>query len=140
MHSQKIYKSKISYWLLSILLVVFGSVLILLLSENKTWYFILLFLALFAFIIQIFVSTRYIIDGSLLKIRSGIFYKLDLDIQLIRKVESSNSPLSSPAASFDRLEIFYNKFDSVLISPERKEEFVNDLKSINNSIEIRIQS
>jgi hypothetical protein len=138
MHSQKIYKSKISYWLLSILLVVFSSVIIHLLYENKTWYLILLFLALFVFIIQMFVSTRYIIDGSILKIRSGIFYNFDLDIQLIRKVESSNSPISSPAASFDRLEIFYNKFDSVLISPERKEEFVQDLHSINNSIEIRI--
>ncbi len=135
---QKVYKSKISYVLLGILLTVFSSVTILLLNEEKAWYLVIFFVCLFAFIVQMFLSTKYIIDGTTLKIRSGFLYKLDLDITTIKKIEASNSPLSSPAASFDRLEIIYNKFDSVLISPERKEEFVNELQSINNSIEIKL--
>jgi hypothetical protein len=43
--------------------------------------------------------------------------------------------MSSPALSLDRIEIFYNKFDSVIISPKNKADFVAELKSINPAIE-----
>ncbi len=134
---QKVYKSKISYGLLGILLTVFSSVTILLLNEEKAWYLVIFFVCLFAFIVQMFVSTKYIIDGTTLKIRSGFLYKLDLDIQQIKKIEETNSPLSSPAASFDRIEILYNKFDSVIISPKDKHLFIEDILKINSSVEIK---
>ncbi len=134
---QKIYKSKISYGLLGILLTVFSSVTILLLNEEKAWYLVIFFVCLFAFIVQMFVSTKYIIDGTTLKIRSGFLYRLDLDIQQIKKIEETNSPLSSPAASFDRIEILYNKFDSVIISPKDKHLFIEDILKINSSVEIK---
>lgn len=43
--------------------------------------------------------------------------------------------LSSPALSLDRLEVFYNKFDSVIISPQNKEDFIVALQNINPAIE-----
>ena len=46
----------------------------------------------------------------------------NIDIKSIRKIIETYNPLSSPAASIDRLEIFYNKFDSILISPKDKKE------------------
>jgi hypothetical protein len=46
--------------------------------------------------------------------------------------------LCSPALSLDRIEIFYNKFDSVIASPENKADFVAELKSINPAIEYLI--
>ncbi len=132
-----VYKSGISYWLLSILLIVLSAVSILLYLDGVPWYALLLVFALFAFILQLFVNTYYIIEDDVLKIRSGFLYKLNVDIHQIKKIEETNSPLSSPAASFDRIEIIYNKFDSVIISPKEKQIFIQDILQINPSIEVK---
>jgi hypothetical protein len=86
---------------------------------------------------QLFINTYYVIDKESLKIKSGFLYNAIIDIHSIRKIEESNSPLSSPAASFDRLEIIYNKYDSILISPKDKHSFIQDILKINPSIEIK---
>jgi len=52
----------------------------------------------------------------------------------IRKIEETNNPLSAPALSIDRLEIHFNKFDSLLISPKNKKDFIADLQQINPEI------
>jgi hypothetical protein len=44
--------------------------------------------------------------------------------------------LSAPATSFDRLEILYNSFDTVIISPKDKSGFITHMKTINPSIEV----
>jgi hypothetical protein len=62
---------------------------------------------------------------------------LNIDIHQIKRIEETNSPLSSPAASFDRIEITYNKFDSVIISPKEKLGFIQDILQINPSIEVK---
>jgi len=82
------------------------------------------------------LNTNYTIkaDGSL-KVRCGFFVNLLIDINTIRKIEATKSVLSSPALSLDRLEVFYNKFDSVIISPQNKEEFITQLQNINPAIE-----
>lgn len=82
------------------------------------------------------LNTNYTVrgDGSL-KVRCGFFVNLLVDINTIRKIETTKSILSSPALSFDRLEVFYNKFDSVIISPKNKEEFIAQLQNINPAIE-----
>lgn len=82
------------------------------------------------------LNTNYTIrgDGSL-KVRCGFFVNILIDINLIRKIEATKSVLSSPALSLDRLEVFYNKFDSVIISPQNKEEFIAQLQNINPAIE-----
>jgi len=46
----------------------------------------------------------------------------------------TNSILSAPALSFDRIEIFYNRFDSIVISPGDNAAFIADLKEINSAI------
>ena len=60
----------------------------------------------------------------------------NIEIKTIRKITETYNPLSSPAASIDRIEIFYNKFDSVLISPKKKKEFIEDILKINPNIEV----
>ncbi len=134
---KKVYKSGISYWLLSIIMLVLSTVSVLLYLDGVPWIALLLILALFLFILQLFVNTYYVIEKEMLKIRSGFLYKLDLDIQQIIRIEETSSPLSSPAASFERLEIIYNKFDSVIISPKEKQLFIQDILQINPSIEIK---
>ena len=88
----------------------------------------------YIFILYIFFSTKYIIDVGVLKIRSGILFKKDVKIQDIKSIYKTNTIMASPAASFDRLEIKFDKFDSVVISPENKVDFLNDLLKINPNI------
>jgi hypothetical protein len=44
---------------------------------------------------------------------------------------------NTPALSMDRIEIFYNKFDSVIVSPESKLEFIAELTSLNPAIVVK---
>ena len=61
--------------------------------------------------------------------------KTTVTINSIRKIKETNNPISSPAASLDRIEVFYGK-QSVIISPKQKTEFINHLLSINPRIEV----
>ena len=61
-----------------------------------------------------------------------------IDISKIRKIEKTNSILSSPALSLDRIAIKFNKFDEVYISPKEKQAFVDELLNVNPDIEIKI--
>lgn len=95
---------------------------------------ILLLLLTFVFI-NGFFNLRYTIDKDRLDIYYGFFsYKLSIDINSIRKIEKSRSILSAPAASMNRIEIHYNKFDSILISPKDQQEFIHNLCQINPNI------
>ena len=69
------------------------------------------------------------------KIKSGFFSYKPIEITTIKKVRASNSILSSPAASLDRIAVSYGQFDQVLLSPIDKIEFVEHLQKINPNIE-----
>jgi hypothetical protein len=90
---------------------------------------------LFGFVLHLFFTTEYTIDGSVLKIKSGFFSYKPIEIATIKKVRASNSILSSPAASLDRIAVSYGQFDQVLLSPIDKIEFVAHLQKINPNIE-----
>lgn len=72
-------------------------------------------------------------------IRSGLITNQKIDINDIRKIVQTTNPMSSPALSLDRIEIFYHKFDSIIISPKDKILFIEDLKRINPAIEIDLK-
>jgi len=78
-----------------------------------------------------FMTTYYTIDGNKLYVKSGFIVNINIDISTITKIEPTNTVLSSPALSFDRLEVFYNKYDSVVISPGDNARF---MQSCNRSI------
>lgn len=134
----KIYKSKISLLLL-ILITFLMAALMLLMVWKESWVGFSLMAITSLFLLHLFVSTYYTIEGSQLKVRSGLLVNLGIEIGSISKVVKSNSFLSSPATSFDRIEIRYNKFDSVIISPADKSEFVRALKHLNPAIEVNLE-
>lgn len=96
---------------------------------------ILMLVLMSVLLAPMFFNTRYTIgsDGILL-IKCGIFINIKVPINSIYKVENTDSILSAPALSMDRMEIFYNKFDSVVISPADKAAFVAELQKINPGI------
>jgi hypothetical protein len=140
----KTYKSKVSYSLLAFVFAVFyGPLIPNVILEGFNFNILVLILILsivFAFIVHVFLQTRYIIKNDMLIIKVGFFEYRPIDIQQIKEISSSNSLISSPAPSFDRIEIKYAKFDSVLISPLHKTAFVNDLISINPTITNKVIS
>lgn len=130
------YKSKIDLWLVLFLAVTLGGSAIKMLYDG-IWngFFILLFTI--AFVVQMFVTTYYIIDQEKLIIKSGFLVSLSIDINTIKKIEETNNILSSPALSLDRIEIFYNMSDNIMISPKDKAKFVAAIQKINPQVEIK---
>jgi hypothetical protein len=138
----KTYKSKVSIGLflfmnVPLLAAIFLPFILEDAKDAKTT-LVLIILPILIFLNYVLFSNRYIIHQDRLEIKSGIFNNSSIPISQIKKLEKSNSLWSSPAASLDRLEILYNKWDSVLISPENKEDFIADLKQINPDIIIKL--
>lgn len=134
----KKYPSKVSYGLLVfIFLIFFGSLAFSFIGEelNRKMIVALAFLILvYIFILHLFLKTEYIIDEKQLKIKCGFFSFQPIDIHTIKEVSRTKNLMSSPAPSFDRIEIKYGKFDTILISPKDRFHFVKDLMEINPNI------
>ncbi len=132
----KTYKPKLGLEIIIPISLIFGWTIYHLICE-KAWTGVILNSMALLIISYIFLTTKYIIDKENLYIKSSFFYNLNIEIKTIRKVSKTYNILSSPATSIERLEIFYNKFDSILISPKEKKEFINNLLEINPNIEVK---
>lgn len=130
----KVFKSKIDWWF-GLLLVypIFMSVKSMLLGE---WVGLLGLSIVVVLILFFSKTTRYIINDNQLIVKSTWVVYERIDISKITKIEKTNSILSSPALSLDRIRIRYNKYDEVLISPKVKKEFVDELLKVKPTIEI----
>ncbi|GHB75652.1 PH domain-containing protein [Persicitalea jodogahamensis] len=131
------FRSKIGLEIAIPLSVVLVGVMALMVYDNS-WPGFFTVLATSAFIIHMFLTTFYRIEGSTLIIKSGFFYNKKLAIGSIKSISSTMNPLSSPATSIDRLEIKYNTYDSVLVSPKEKGKFIEHLQEINPKIELNL--
>lgn len=87
-----------------------------------------------AFTFSILFGIRYIIRDDRLIVKVSIYMSRKIPIQEIVEIRPTRNPISSPAASFDRYQIRYKRSKTVIISPERPEEFIADLKRINPNI------
>lgn len=132
----KIYKSKISIGLTVFLLILFAFIGYEMFSESFNFLAVIFFIVPILFCIYVFISIKYTITDSNLNIKAGFLVNWDIDIATIQKISETNNIMSSPAASLDRLEIIYNKYNSIIISPQRKKQFISDLLAINPNIEV----
>ena len=78
-------------------------------------------------------TTYYRLEGDTLFVSSGPI-RLRIPLREIVNITPTNSPLSSPALSLDRLRIEYGRGKSVMISPRNKEEFVRNLEAARRSV------
>lgn len=102
---------------------------------NKQWNGLYILLPVTIFIVYVFLSIHYLVGENVPIVKSAFGMKTTVTINSIRKIKETNNPISSPAASLDRIEVFYGK-QSVIISPKQKTEFINHLLSINPRIEV----
>jgi fatty acid desaturase len=73
-------------------------------------------------------TTEYMLSDHLLVIHSGPF-RWEIPLHQIVSVTPSRSLWSSPALSLDRLRIDQRAGKSILISPENRKRFLEDLRS-----------
>jgi hypothetical protein len=136
MANAKTYKSKIGLELAIPIVVVFAGVFVINIFEDPNWFGIASLLVVFAFVIHLFLTTNYKIDGDQLTVKSGFIVNKQIEITAITKIVETNNPISSPATSIDRLEIMFNKYDTIVISPKLKSEFLAHILLINPHIEV----
>lgn len=128
----KVYRSKVDWWLIIVIFIVFCYPMIEgILSKDYVMFSVSF--GILALVFLMFKSIKYKIDGEQLQI-----WWTKIDIKTIRKVYSTNNPLSSPALSLDRIAVVYNKYDEVLISPKEREAFIQELLKINPNIEVKL--
>ncbi len=128
----KVYRSKIDWWLILLILGVFGYPIVEGLVKRQLG-LSLTMLAILLVIFWMFSKIKYIIDSNVLKI-----WWLKIEIKSIKRIYKTRNPLSSPALSLDRIAIVYNKYDEVLISPKDKQGFVDELLKQNSEIKVEI--
>ena len=127
-----VYPTKVSITLILIISIIMGCILISLAVSSK-WIPFFIDLLLYVSLVYLMVSIKYEINESQLIIHQAMG-KMVIDINTIKSIEPTHTILSAPASSLDRLRISYNKYDDVVISPRRKEEFIRQLQSINPNI------
>lgn len=135
----KLYKSKIGLEVVIPLVLVFGIVLFFTFSKGPSWLGIAILLPLIVFMIHMIMTTYYTINGNSLTIKCGFLFNKTIDISSIKKISETNNPISSPATSIDRLEITYGKYNSVIISPKQKQQFINDITTLNPKVEVKFK-
>lgn len=131
----KLYKSKIGLEIILILAATFGSIAVVMVIEGD-YSPLLINVILVAFISYVFWKTEYEISGKNLNVKCSIFVNKDIDISSISKIKETYNPISAPAASIDRLLIIYNQDDTILISPKKKQAFIDHLQLINPNIAV----
>ncbi|MBU8919790.1 PH domain-containing protein [Neobacillus sp. 114] len=128
------YSSKKDWWLT---VIVFGGMIFAIgssgsavfedtLNVGETIVALLVPILLSIFILWLWLTTYYVIDDKNLIVRYGPFKKI-IPFYSIKSVKKTMNPLSSPALSLKRLEITYGQYDTVLISPKDRDEFMDVL-------------
>ncbi|MBF6641940.1 PH domain-containing protein [Flavobacterium sp. J49] len=124
----KVYRSKIDWWLIIVIFIVFCYPMVEgVLSKDYVMFSVSF--GILSLVFLMFKSIKYKIDGENLHI-----WWTKIDIKSIKKIYSTHNPLSSPALSLDRIAVVYNKYDEVLISPKEREDFIRELLKINPNI------
>jgi hypothetical protein len=131
---KKIFKSKVDLRvLIPVVIVLLGSGIFFLVNKITIGAIAVVLLA--AFLIYVYMDTLYELTGdNKLKIKSGFFFHEEIYIKSIKKVKPTRGHTVSPALSFDRLEIRYNRYGRVVVSPDNKSEFIRELKEVNPRI------
>ncbi len=135
------FRSKQSIGLILFIVLFLGSEAILMIYIGSTGGLIIVS-AVAAFIIHMFLTTYYQIKGMKLRVKCGLFFHQEVDIDAIKRVSETNSWISSPATSLDRLEIKYlknKKVESVIVSPKDKDGFIKMIIELNPEVDVRLK-
>lgn len=129
------YRSKVSYGLLCAILFFTIVPIVPVILLDFSWMPFILVAGILLFELYLMFGISYIIEGTQLIVQCGLLSKNKYEIMDIRKIKGTHDLIASPAASLDRIAIYFmNQKSPLIISPKRKLEFINTLKSINTRI------
>jgi hypothetical protein len=134
-----IYKSKIGLEIVIPLVIILGGTSFLMIYKNS-WFGLFIISLVVVFISHMLLTTFYKVDKNILTIKCGFLFNKEIEIKKIKKIEETNNILSSPAASLDRLAIFIDKYEPIMVSPKDKEGFIKELIQINADIEVFLKN
>ena len=127
------YKSAVDWWFYAVIVftfVVLGFVTFqMFLVDSQLGLFVVAGTSILGLGLPLwlFFGTYYVISKDEIHIRSGPL-SWRIKRSSIQGVERTNSPLSSPALSFNRLIIRYGDNQSIMISPVSQDDFLTDLQ------------
>jgi len=109
-------------------------------TEERIWICLLFIIPIsitYILCIRTYFNSEYIIKGNLLKCKLG-FFTSKIEIDQIKSIGKGNYPSAGnrPALHLDGIKISYGNGRSIFLSPERTEEFIGQLLSVNKAIAI----
>lgn len=131
------FKSKVGWWYrLTLYVLIVATLLVYVRGGSPIAMIALLLVDLFC--VHILLSTWYRItaDGYLIA-HCSIFPEKKIKIEDISAVETSVLPVSSYALSLDRLIIYKEDMQWLLVSPTDKKEFLRCLRKFNPEIKVK---
>ena len=128
----KTYRSKVDLWLLLFIYAVIIASVVPIGCSGDVLKSVILAAILLAPITAYMFNIKYIIRGSSLIVRIGLFSYV-YDINDIKSIKPTHTLLSAPAASLDRLEINFTH-DTVIVSPKHKDDFIRQLREVAQDI------
>ncbi len=137
--SNKVYPSKVG-WGLLILPVLFLGIGIYHTVSKGLWRDVAIQAGILLFLVLIFYSISYEINERFLIVKTFFWFKAEIPVDSITGIAETSNIISSPAASLDRLEIFYGKLNSIIISPKDKAGFIEHLKSLKPEITVKMKN
>ncbi len=135
----RVFKSKVGYELLIPITLIFAAIPIWAVVDGAPVEAIvtlsLILIATYAFVLYVLLGITYVITDDGYLIAKSRFVKYEpVAIDSITRIVKTQNPISAPASSLDRIEIFYSEHCSIIISPKDKIGLVDALKKINPSI------
>ncbi len=128
------YPSKLGIGLTVFVLAILGGSSIFMILD-EAWLAVGINILVILLMYILYKQTHYTVEGTLLKIKGSVLTNQEISIKEISKIKETNTLISAPAFSMDRLEIKYtNGF--TIISPVKKAEFIKQLLTINPKIEV----
>ena len=136
----KRYRSKIGIiWIIAMSVIAYGNyILIIPLIKDFSWLGFWLNVIILGIVdvlmIACTIRTYYEFHEDYLEVKCGFFFHEDIPYLDIRSFKETHNPLSSCGLSLDRIDIIYkaqkgrNGNSEVLISPVKKQEFIQELE------------
>lgn len=105
---------------------------------QQIWVLTLIIVCVSIIVGVVWFETKYIIYNGFLITKLGPFNHSVISISKISEIKPTTSILGAPANSLDRINIIYNRFGNLIISPKDRISFVDELLKINKSIEVKL--
>lgn len=131
-----VYRSKVDAWLVAVCVAVVALCAVPMLTDGFSWVALVINLVVMAAVILPLFSIKYVINDNKLTVSCLWVFTDSFAISKIESLRTTRTFLSAPAASIDRIEVKCGR-RSVIVSPLRREEFIDHLCRINPDIVVK---